>query len=86
MDFAAWRANRHPVPSSRPIRSETSSERSAFCFDDDENLLSVLDLGRVFFGRALGAVVSASRLHRVGRGFESLSAHQPSPAMQLKHH
>jgi hypothetical protein len=26
---------------------------------------------------ALGAVVSASRLHRVGRGFESLSAHQP---------
>ena len=29
-------------------------------------------------GRALGAVASASRLHRVGRGFESLSAHQPS--------
>src|SRR5881397_3702216 len=27
-------------------------------------------------GGALGAVVSASRLHRVGRGFESLSAHQ----------
>ena len=26
--------------------------------------------------RALGAAVSASRLHRVGRGFESLSAHQ----------
>ena len=25
--------------------------------------------------RALGAAVSASRLHRVGRGFESLSAH-----------
>jgi hypothetical protein len=29
-------------------------------------------------GGALGAVVSASRLHRVGRGFESLSAHHPS--------
>src|SRR5262245_56203740 len=28
---------------------------------------------------ALGAVVSASRLHRVGRGFESLSAHQLRP-------
>ena len=28
-------------------------------------------------GWALGAVVSASRLHRVGRGFESLSAHHP---------
>ena len=26
-------------------------------------------------GWALGAAVSASRLHRVGRGFESLSAH-----------
>src|SRR5262249_14350207 len=26
--------------------------------------------------RALGAAASASRLHRVGRGFESLSAHQ----------
>src|SRR5881296_3925552 len=29
-------------------------------------------------GRALGAVASASRLHRVGRGFESLSAHHPA--------
>ena len=30
-------------------------------------------------GGALGAVVSASRLHRVGRGFESLSAHHSPP-------
>ena len=29
--------------------------------------------------RALGAVASASRLHRVGRGFESLSAHHLAP-------
>src|SRR6516225_8570789 len=28
---------------------------------------------------ALGAVASASRLHRVGRGFESLSAHHFTP-------
>ncbi len=32
-------------------------------------------------GRALGAVASASRLHRVGRGFESLSAHQSPKAV-----
>ena len=31
---------------------------------------------------ALGAVVSASRLHRVGRGFESLSAHHLSRGME----
>lgn len=30
--------------------------------------------------RALGAVASAARLHRVGRGFESLSAHHASVA------
>ena len=39
--------------------------------------IGALATGCEINGWALGAVVSASRLHRVGRGFESLSAHHP---------
>ena len=64
-----------PVPSATVVLHAASNvsfrtEKCSHCHtkSDEIKWLAV---------RALGAVVSASRLHRVGRGFESLSAHHP---------